>query len=272
MTLLLPAALLALAPGCDPGVDEPTGSARRESDMQVRASARPRPAGSHDGVAVSLLDEHAERARATANDMASWQLPFQAKLMIVNLLSAAANDRHWDVELYVTPDARWGLPDRREVHARPIFAGDDGAAFFDALRGAASRFAGKDKGATSGARSGSKAATFACPPLLPAVEQLVRNGAEPMWCYYTSHDRLDWLVFRLVMYRGRAHIDYVGLFEERPAGHVVIKRDDPPPPLIPPIRRKPGQQPVPAQRRPRIAPGRGGGPPAPVKTPASRTG
>jgi hypothetical protein len=196
-----------------------------------------------------LLDEHAERDRPSVAEMQTWQLPYQAKLVIVSLLGMAARDELEDLPHYVTADARWGLPDRREIDARPILEQDDGLAFLTAFRNAASRFAGKIRDdESSGPHSRQKSATFACPPMLPAVELLVRNGAEPMWCYFSSYDKLDWLVFRMTVRDGRAKIDYVGLFEERPTGHVTVQRTDPPPPVVPPVRRravKPGEKGLP---------------------------
>jgi len=188
--------------------------------------------------------------------MENWQLPYQAKLMIVSLLGVAAHDDLEALPSYLTKDARWGLPDRREIEARPILGEDDGLAFMTAFRNAASRFAGKvPDDESSGPHSTQKSATFACPPMLPAAELLVRNGAEPMWCYFSSHDKLDWLVFRMFVRDGRARIDYVGLFQERPTAHVVVDRTDPPPPVVPPVRRR-GIEPG---GRGRPVPGRGPG-------------
>lgn len=216
--------------------------------------ARPRPAGTHDGLNGSLLDEHARRDPPRPAEMETWQLPYQAKLMIVSLLGAAAHDDVEALPHYMADDARWGLPDRREIDARPILGEDGGLAFMTAFRNAASRFAGKVRDdESSGPSSTQKSASFACPPMLPATELLVRNGAEPMWCYFSSYDKLDWLVFRLMVRDGRARIDYVGLFEERPTAHVVVDRTDPPPPVVPPVRRH-GVMPV---GRGQPVPGRG---------------
>jgi hypothetical protein len=193
----------------------------------------------------------------------------------------AARDELENLQHFMTKDARWGLPDRRELDARPILGEDGGVAFMNAFRNAASRFAGKVRGdQSSGQQSAQRSATFACPPMLPAAELLVRNGAEPMWCYFSSHDKLDWLVFRMMVRDGRARIDYVGLFEERPTAHVVVDRTDKPPPAVPPVRRrgfKPGDRarPVPgrgpqrapegARRAPR--PGSGADPEPPARPP-----
>lgn len=237
-------------------------TAATPSEEQTTATStqtrRPIPEGTHDGLHRSLLDEHATRTLPTPAQMDSWQLPYQAKLIVVNLLGVAARDRIEDLPHYMTEDARWGLPDRREIDARPILTEDDGVAFLTAFRNAATRFAGRIRDdESSGPQSTQKSATFACPPMLPAVELLVRNGAEPMWCYFNSHDKLDWLVFRMVVRDGRARVDYVGLFEERPTAHVVVERTDKPPPVVPPVRRrgvKPGER---RQRVPPRGPGVG---------------
>jgi hypothetical protein len=220
------------APACDP--KEPVSSG--DAPAPSARTPRPIPRGSHDGAQTSLLDEHARRKPPTRAEIDAWQLPYQAKLLVSHLVRVAALDAIDELPSLLATGARWGLPDRREIHARPILASDHGEAFLTALRKAASRLAGRADHAARTSQ-GPRPATFSCPPMVPAAELLVRNGAEPMWCFFASHDRLDLLVFRLVVSEGRARIDYVGLFEERPSGEVIIDRDDPPPPMVPPTKR-----------------------------------
>jgi hypothetical protein len=80
-----------------------------------------------------------------------------------------------------------------------------------------------------------------CPPIMPpAAQNYVRNGAEPMWCFYSSNDGLDILAFKLILEGGSAKIDYVGLHPERPAGMIAPRTGAPPPPMTPMVRRPPG--------------------------------
>src|SRR5690606_2130118 len=102
----------------------------------------------------------------------------------VALLILAVKDDVTGLPPILTRNARWGLPDRRELDARPILA-DGGREFLDAFREAASRFSRKE--------------AFHCPPLVPpAAQTYVRNGAEPMWCAYISQTGRDVLAFKFV--------------------------------------------------------------------------
>ncbi len=184
---------------------------------------RPIPEGSFEGRPNHLLQLYAEHPIASPQQRFTWQLPFQAKRIVVELLTLAARDDASGIDDLLTEDARFGLPDRRELLARPVFDDDHGQTFFDALRDAAVRFDAK--------------AAFSCPPLALASQQLVQSGVEPMWCFYTSGDHLDLIVFKLVLERGHPRIAYVGLFEQRPERPVIVTAAGQPPPLTPPIRR-----------------------------------
>lgn len=251
----LPLAVLSCLVACHDGTrasgERPDGhDGEQTRSAGAQRTPRPRPAGTFEGAPVSLLDEYAGRPPVDPDEAARWQLPYQAKRIVVSLLAAAAEDRIEDLPLLLAPDARWGLPDRRQIESRPVFAGDGGATFFDAFRSAAARFKGRDR-----AQPGGRSATFVCPPMPPGPEDAVRSGAEPYWCYFVSGDRLDLLVFRLMVERGRAWITYVGLFPTRPSGPVAVARDDAPPPLAPPVIRGPADAtPPPARPRPATAP------------------
>ncbi|WP_170135863.1 hypothetical protein [Nannocystis exedens] len=192
------------------------------------AAPRPLPAGSAEGVPESLLHEYEGRDAATAAEIATWQLPFQAKRIAVALLTLAAKDDLAGLPAVFTKHARWGIPDRREYDARPIFA-DGGREFFDTFRDAASRFARKE--------------AFFCPPVVPPAAQVyVRNGAEPMWCAYLSKDGLDVLAFKFVYENGSAKIDYIGLQPTRATGGIAARKGPLPPPMTPQVKR--GSAPV----------------------------
>lgn len=200
------------------------GKVPRESPpAPVPAAARPLPAGSAEGVPESLLHEYEDRDVASAAEIATWQLPFQAKRIAVALLTLAAKDDLAGLRAVFTEHARWGIPDRREFDARPVFA-DGGREFFDTFRDAASRFARKE--------------AFFCPPVVPPAAQIyVRNGAEPMWCAYLSKDGLDVLAFKFVYEDGSAKIDYVGLQPTRATGGTAARKGPMPPPMTPQVKR-----------------------------------
>jgi hypothetical protein len=193
------------------------------------AAARPLPEGSAEGLPEHLLHEYADREPAPESEVSTWDLPAKSKRLIVELLVLAARDQVNGLRGVMTTQARWGIPDRREYEARPVFANDDGRAFLDTLRQTASRLGRKEN--------------LNCPPIMPpAAQNYVRNGAEPMWCFYSSNDGLDILAFKLILEGGSAKIDYVGLHPERPAGMIPPRTGAPPPPMTPIVRRPPGSE------------------------------
>lgn len=196
---------------------------------QQSAAAPPRalPQGSAEGVPEHLLHEYASREPASEAEIRTWQLPFQAKRIAVALLTLAAKDDPSGMQSLFTRQARWGAPDRRELDARSVFAGDGGREFFDTFREVASRFGRKE--------------TFFCPPIVPpSAQTYVRNGAEPMWCAYLSKDGLDILAFKFTYEGGSAKIDYIGLWPNRPTSPVRMRSGAAQPPMTPQIKRGTG--------------------------------
>ena len=183
--------------------------------------ARPLPKGSFEGSGKSLLDEYGSRTPRDASEAKTWLLPNNGKTIIVEALIAAALDDPTLMLQLMTSTASWGWPTRGQLRGRPISTKSDpyGFAFFDAFRGAASRFKAKAK--------------FSCIPLQPNWSMLAEAGAEPMWCNYTADDGLDLLVFRLVKFKGDVKIDYVGLFVDRPTGPTYVPGAGTAPPPTP---------------------------------------
>jgi hypothetical protein len=197
---------------------------------------RPLPKGTFEGAQGSLLDTYVARTERPAGpkdpndkteytpseaELRMYTLPANAKKMVTTLLTFAAQDNLPRARQLFSQQARWGVPDRREMEARPVLA-DGGQQFFDVFRSVAARFGGNEN--------------LQCPPIMPAANIYVRNGAEPMWCFYMSNDNLDILAFKLIQEGGSAKFDFVGLHEERPTG--MIQRPGPlPPPMTPMVRR-----------------------------------
>jgi len=222
-SLLVAAGLTALA-GCQ---TQHNIGKQPHDRAAAPAAAAPRglPEGSAEGLPESLLHEYAARDAAPAAEIRSWDLPAKAKRLVVELLISAAHDDTSRLSELLTTQARWGVPDRREFDARPVFDNDAGRVFLDTLRGAASRLGRKEN--------------LNCPPIMPPVAQTyVRNGAEPMWCFYGSNDGLDILAFKLVLESGSARVDYVGMLTERPT-KMSVRNGVQPPPMTPIVRRPP---------------------------------
>lgn len=222
-SLLVAAGLTALA-GCQ--THHNIGKQPHERPAAAAAAAkRGLPEGSAEGLPEHLLHEYAAREAAPSAEIRTWDLPAKAKRLVVELLITAAHDDTSRLPELMTEQSRWGVPDRREFDARPVFDGDAGRVFLDTLRSAASRLGRKEN--------------LNCPPIMPPVAQTyVRNGAEPMWCFYGSNDGLDILAFKLVLESGSARVDYVGMLAERPT-RMVVRNGVQPPPMTPVVRRPP---------------------------------
>ncbi|MEZ4448933.1 MAG: hypothetical protein R3B09_05575 [Nannocystaceae bacterium] len=242
MRLLLPSALVAvLATGCNTPHYHSDWTFEAQAEP-MRAQGRALPPRSFEGTQRTLLDEYVDRELVTRDEAGTWGLSANAKRIVVALLIMAARDNYGDLDMVFTDDARWGAPDRREYDALPVFAEDGGAHFFEVLRSVASRFSDKTG--------------FTCPPMTNGSIAVVRSGAEPMWCFYMSEDQLDILAFKLLVQKGQAKIDYVGLYPERPAGQPFLRdhRGNASPPVNPPIKRRAGDMP-PIRMAPSMGPG-----------------
>ncbi len=231
--LVLPALVGLMSLGCD--TTHHTSDWGRTPTSELPPSGRELPPGTAEGLQRNLLDEYAGREMVTRTESETWQIPEKGKRIPVALLIAAAHDNYEDLDMFFTKDARWGFPDRREFGSFPIFDDDGGARFVDVFRGVAARFADK--------------AAFKCPPLINAGSVLVRSGAEPYWCWYMSNDHLDVVAFKLMTEGGRARIDYIGMYPERPRGPVPARSEenDSSPPWGPIMKRR-------RTPRPRLAP------------------
>lgn len=190
---------------------------------------RPLPKASHDGLGADggLLEDLVGRQPRKDEDLARWALPYNGKTAIVELMIAAAVDDAARMAVLLADDAKWGLPDRRELQAQPVFHPDDplGIEALTALRNTASRFA--------------KRARFTVTPMQPGFEAFTVSGAEPFWATYSSADGLDLMTFRVRNKAGRVVIDYIGLFEERPEEPQRVVGVGDPPPEVPYAMRPP---------------------------------
>lgn len=239
------AGLLAITLGCEPDLPAEPSSLRQA----VRVPA-PVPAVDGDqsrNLLQAYIDRDPEvvKVRSVAaegdpsrkvqvpvtweDESHTWRLPFQSKRLTAALVIAAAHDRLDSLRFILTPDATWGWPDLRRPGARPVFAGDDGEAFFQAFREAAQRLPD-----SAGWRS------F---PVPPGIQILHATGAEPMWTAYAEKSP-SVIVMHLVLWRGEARIDYVGFFETPPEQYPDMSAYGPLPPLVPPRLPPPEGEPA----------------------------
>lgn len=207
----------------------PVPEVRVEAPVTHTPRSMPAPTPGSDGANSpdgTLLDAYKDRSPSKTEVYRSWQLPFQARAAIAELLILTADDDPERMKELFTPNARFGLPDRRQIQARPIYTEDDplGLEFLTGFRGAAQRF--------------KKRATFNLEPL-PGFEMFAATGAEPVWCSYMSDNKLDYIGLRLVTYQGDVKIDYIGFFEEMPTQRINMANEGDPPPVIPYMRTPP---------------------------------
>src|SRR5689334_7959892 len=172
-------ALISLALGCGERYPPYPGKGWAKPPVRSHQPTSELPPATDEGAGAdgSLLSSYAKRTYRDDSELATWQLPFQAKTMVVELLIAAAKDDTTQMAKLLSPHARWGAPDRRELRARSIFTHSDplGVEFLEAFRKAASRFSAK--------------ASFSCTPMQPGWQMFASSGAEPTWCFYTSNDK-----------------------------------------------------------------------------------
>jgi hypothetical protein len=178
-------------------------------------------AAAGENESADILQHYADRPPIHELEPRGWELPFQSKRLAVALLIVAAKDRVEDLDLVLTPDARWGLPDRRQFGARPVFGDDDGEAFLADLRTALHRVP--------------STAAWKSSPMPPGVQETIRTGAEPMWISFG--EGTETVLIREVMYRGTARIDFVGFFVEPPVGRIKVVGQPGIPPTMPPPRK-----------------------------------
>ncbi len=234
-SLLLGVSLVALG-GCYQTKHHIGKLAPERPDPAAAPAPRSLPQGTFEGAGGSLLDEYAKRRERppgpkdpkapeefipSEEEVRGFSLPNNSKKIVTSLLTFAAQDNLARANTLFTQQARWGVPDRREPEARSVHEAG-GAVFFDVLRTVAGRFGAKEN--------------LTCPPIMPAATVYVRNGAEPMWCFYISNDNLDILAFKFLHENGSAKIDYVGLHEARPQGQIQ-RPGAIPPPMTPNLRR-----------------------------------
>jgi hypothetical protein len=178
-----------------------------------------------EAVSDNLLTHYGARTDLNLEGLETRDLPFKAKKIIVTLFAAAARNDEVLTRNLLSPGAGFGWPDRREFEAWSIAEGDNFSTFMAAFRSVASRFPSDT--------------SFTCTPIKPEFEDGVGRGDHPMWCAYTSADKLDLLVFRLLAINGVAHIDYIGMFEIKPTSATPIpipelsQSMEPLPPLTP---------------------------------------
>lgn len=213
-------ALFSVALGCGERYP-PIPEKWQTPPVATHESSAELPPGTDDGAGKdgSLLASYAKRTYRDDDELATWQLPFQAKTMVVELLIAAAKDDPKHMAKLLTDRARWGAPDRRELRAREIITKEDplGLEFLAAFRKAASRFSAK--------------ASFSCTPMQPGWQMFAASGAEPVWCFYNSQDKFDMIGIRLIVEKDQVKLDYIGFFPER-VNYAIRMPDvgDPPPP------------------------------------------
>ncbi|MEM6995410.1 MAG: hypothetical protein AAF721_33180 [Myxococcota bacterium] len=208
---VIAAAIAGSSTACDPYAIQPI--------PKYQAPRVPNPIAPGTEGEQNLLQLYAARPRVEVSEADTWQLPFQAKRVAVAMLISVAHDRPEDLEFILTPDATWGLPDRRRVGARSVFE-DGGEAFVAALREAAQRFP--------------EAATWTSQPVLPGLQESYRVGAEPMWTYWSQDE--EHLVTSMVVIGGTTRIDYVGFWADGPDKDIDTQNWGAPPPFIPPSR------------------------------------
>lgn len=169
----------------------------------------------------SLASRYGARSTLDAAARSSWILPRNAISLIGALIRAAVHGDRESGRSLLTPNASFGLPDRREYDAWPIAEGDNLERLLANLAAVAARLPAD--------------AERTCPPLVYEAEAVLARGEAPMWCFYTdqSSGAFDILTFRLRTIDGVAHVDYVGMGPNTAVLNVPREGEPPPPSMTP---------------------------------------
>lgn len=157
---------------------------------------------------------------ASTYDVTDSRLPDDAPAFAEAVIDrAAANDLAGFSSL-LAPEARWGLPDRRQLGGRPIGSStSDAGPALVALRQAAVRM-------TTGAAPD-------CPAPDRRMRAALARGEYPQWCFWLSDDGLDVIALSLRSIEGQVRLEYLGVFPRRPTEPLGVIGEPPPPPLSP---------------------------------------
>jgi hypothetical protein len=156
-----------------------------------------------------------------SRDAAALRLPDDAPAFAEAVLDRAAADDLAGLLGLLTPDARWGLPDRRQLGGRPIGSTlEQARPSFVALRRSAARLTD---------------ATSTCPEPDRRLRAALVRGEHLQWCYWVSADGFDILALGLRSIDGHARLEYLGVFPERPSELITTIGEPPPPPLLPAV-------------------------------------
>ena len=191
---------------------QPVIAAMAAAALDPEAELEPLPRLEFDPASVvaeaeSLLGQALERGPSEPSP-----LPLGAEALGQALLHRAATEALDPFVALFSADARWGLPDRRELSARPVSQDPESA--MHALRVAAARLPAD--------------ARLHCPePDRRNVPALVRGEAR-MWCLWTDPSQLDLIVLGL----RDASVDYFGVFPHAPLAPVAAPAEPPPPPAV----------------------------------------
>lgn len=148
------------------------------------------------------------------------RLPDDAPAFADALIDRVAADDLEGLLALLAPEARWGLPDRRQIAGRPIGATlEQARPAFVALAHAAARMASDTP--------------VNCPAPDRRLRAALARGELLQWCYWVSDDRLDVLALGLRSVEGHARLEYLGLFPERPSEPIEASGEAPVPPSSP---------------------------------------
>jgi hypothetical protein len=203
-----------------------------------RAGAHPQrtPSPISEGSVPTLLNY--ARDFAVSLEDRELQLPGHSQAICAHALKAAAQDDMDSLLAIVTSTASFGLTPRavRPPHQRdgrrfePLSVHAYPELFMQRLR---------DTGSTMSTQAAGGTTKISCGRELPAVQDYVSRGAEPMWCSYTDASTLSWINFSLIVTADGPKINYVATTAATPRAFADFGAWPPPTTTVPTLPADP---------------------------------
>ncbi len=203
-----------------------------------------RPGAHPERVPAPIFEDAPESLLSYANAFAvslkdrQLELPGHSQAICAGALKAVAQDDMDTLLGLMTPTARFGLTPHaaRPAHQRdgrrfePLSVHDYPELLMRRLR---------DAGAAMSTQAAGGTTKISCGRELPAVQDYVSRGAEPMWCSYADSSSGSWINFSLIVTGDGPRIRYLATTSASPRPFATFEAWPPPTTTVPTLPANP---------------------------------
>lgn len=203
-----------------------------------------RPGAHPERVPAPIFEDAPESLLSYANAFAvslkdrELELPGHSQAICAHALKAVSQDDMDTLMAIMTPTASFGLTPHtaRPAHQRDgrrfetLFVHTHPELFMRRLR---------ETGAAMSSQGASGSTKISCGRELPAVQDYVSRGAEPMWCSYADSSSGAWINFSLIVTGDGPKIEYVATTPMIPRPFVGFDKWPPPTTTVPTLPADP---------------------------------